>query len=150
MAALFNPVYRRINRLQWWLYQLVILFGAIATLILTALLFGDPDAPKGSRNGLEILGIATACLFFIYANFCTCLNRLRDSGRSWIWYLTFLLPTVGTGLMIYFCGIERSDFTANRNVPPNMQKKQLSPRTNLTPIHPRGGEPQFGRRNTAV
>lgn len=107
MFAMLNPFLGKITRLHWWLCQIAIFVLAIGGLIATIFLFADPDSEAHTRNGYENLGIAVTVLLVIYANFSTCLNRLRDSGRSRFWYLTFLLPTVGSALMLYFCGIEK-------------------------------------------
>lgn len=82
---------------------------------------------------MENVGLGLTALAMIYMNLCTCLNRLRDSGRSGFWYLSFLLPSVGTGLMVYFCGIEKAPgrFTSGRSDPPHQARSQ--PRRQLFP-----------------
>ncbi len=107
MAFLFNPFQGQMTRLQWWLAQLGIFAAAFAGLFLTAFLLSDRSEPISTRTSGETWALTGILLSVLFANFSTCLNRLRDSGRSGFWYLTFLFPTVGTGLMIYFCGIER-------------------------------------------
>ena len=106
MLYLLNPLQGKIGRGRWWLMQLAIFGLAIAGLFATAFLFADFDAPAGTRNGSENAMLALIVVGVVYMNFATCVNRLRDSMRSGFWYLTFLLPMVGTGLMIYFCGLE--------------------------------------------
>ena len=106
MSALFNPFYGRINRGDWWLLQLAIFAFAVFGMFLTYILASDPNLPTGERTTGEALMLLLVILLVVYMNFATCLNRLRDASRSGLWYLSFLLPTVGTGLMIYFCGIE--------------------------------------------
>lgn len=106
MLYLLNPFQGRMGRGRWWLMQFVILGLAIAGMVLTVLLFADLEAPTATRNGSENAMLALIVVAVIYMNFATCVNRLRDSMRSGFWYLTFLLPMVGTGLMIYFCGLE--------------------------------------------
>lgn len=107
MLAVINPWHGKIGRTYWWLSQLAIFCLGIGGLVATILLFADLNSDTDVRNSGEQAGIVVTILAVIYMNLCTCLNRLRDSGRSGIWYLSFLLPTVGTGLMVYFCGIEK-------------------------------------------
>jgi uncharacterized membrane protein YhaH (DUF805 family) len=106
MLYLLNPLQGKIGRGRWWLMQFAILALAIVGMVLTALFFADMDAPAGTRNGSENAMLALIVVAVVYMNLATCLNRLRDTMRSGFWYLTFLLPMVGTGLMIYFCGLE--------------------------------------------
>lgn len=106
MPYLFNPFHGQIGRGTWWLSQFVIFALAFAGLIVCARLFADPGAPSGARNDSEIAMLAVIVVSMVYLNFSTCLNRLRDTGRSGFWYLAFLMPYAGSGLMIYFCGIE--------------------------------------------
>ncbi|QDG76679.1 DUF805 domain-containing protein [Labrenzia sp. PHM005] len=152
MEALYNPFYGRISRGQWWLYQAVIWGLFFAGLFVTILLFASPDSPNEHRNFGEILGISATIFVGLYSNFSTCLNRLRDSGRSWVWYIGFLLPTVGTGLMIYFCGIETSAGRFTR--PPDQKKPNANSNTSDASTHhqrPRTPNRQvgFGRRGLA-
>jgi len=121
MEALINPVCGRIGRGRWWLFQLMIFVLAIGGLVVTIFLFADLDGERQGRRPMENVGLGLTALAMIYMNLCTCLNRLRDSGRSGFWYLAFLLPSVGTGLMIYFCGIEKSPgrFFPDRADPPS-------------------------------
>lgn len=106
MPYLFNPFHGQISRGTWWLSQLVIFALAVAGLFVSAAFLADPGAPKGARSDGEIAMLAVVFVGMIYLNLSTCLNRLRDTGRSGFWYLAFLMPYAGTGLMIYFCGIE--------------------------------------------
>ena len=106
MLYLLNPLQGKIGRGRWWLMQLAIFVLVVLGLFATAFLFADFDAPAGTRNGSENAMLAMIIVGMIYMNFVTCVNLLRDSARSGFWYLTFLLPMVGTGLMIYFCGLE--------------------------------------------
>ncbi|MEM1044595.1 MAG: DUF805 domain-containing protein [Pseudomonadota bacterium] len=106
MPYLFNPFHGQISRGTWWLSQLVIFALAVAGLFVSAAFLADPGAPKGARNDAEVAMFAVVFVAMIYLNFSTCLNRLRDTGRSGFWYLAFFMPYAGTGLMIYFCGIE--------------------------------------------
>ena len=59
------------------------------------------DALKSEEKTYLLLLVISV----IYMNFATCINRLRDQGKNGFMYTLFLLPTVGTGLMIYHCGI---------------------------------------------
>ena len=106
MFHLLNPFHGTMGRGRWWLMQIVILVLAIVALFVTVLVFADPNAPVEARNASEKLMLALIVVGMFYMNLATCVSRLRDSGRSGFWYLTFLLPMVGTGLMIYFCGME--------------------------------------------
>lgn len=106
MFHLLNPFHGTMGRGRWWLIQVAIFVLAIVSMFDTAFAFADFDAPEGTRNASENLMLALIVIGVIYMNFATCVNRLRDSGRSGFWYLTFLLPMVGTGLMIYFCRLE--------------------------------------------
>ncbi|WGI22474.1 DUF805 domain-containing protein [Amylibacter sp. IMCC11727] len=106
MLYLLNPLHGTMGRGRWWLMQVAIFVLAIVAMFGTAFAFADFDAPAGTRNASENLMLALIILGVFYMNLATCVNRLRDSGRSAFWYLTFLLPMVGTGLMIYFCGLE--------------------------------------------
>ncbi|MCX2721946.1 DUF805 domain-containing protein [Roseibium salinum] len=106
MAAIINPFHGRIGRLQWWLLQFVIFAFAVAGLLVTIFLFAESGAPAGPQTVNEQASLLLIAFLVVNMNFSTCINRLRDTGRSGFWYLTFLLPAVGTGLMIYFCGVE--------------------------------------------
>jgi len=106
MSYLFNPFHGQIGRGHWWMLQAAILVLALGGLFMTALLFAGSSAAGGLRTPGEAGMFLLVLLGMIYMNFSACLNRLRDSGRSGFWYLTFLLPYAGTGLMIYFCGFE--------------------------------------------
>ncbi|WP_417677248.1 DUF805 domain-containing protein [Roseibium sp.] len=147
MAFLFNPFEGQMTRLQWWLAQLGIFAAAFAGLFLTAFLLSDRSEPVSTRTSGETWALTGILLSVLFANFSTCLNRLRDSGRSGFWYLTFLLPTAGTGLMIYFCGIERNRGTI---LGPSADTDNPPPQTYAPP--PRAQIPQqrsrrtFGRR----
>lgn len=152
MFALFNPCYGKIGRRHWWLSQLAIFCLALAGLAVTIFLFADLTTEDDVRNPMENVGLAMTIVAVIYMNLCTCLNRLRDSGRSGFWYLSFHLPTVGTGLMLYFCGIEKSPgrFRSHKPRPPEdgfvpVQMPAARPRaqTRVPPTPPR----EFGRRD---
>lgn len=104
MLSLINPFAGPIGRAKWWGLQVLIwTIGLGALFVLAAI---SSETPAGKRVSAENLGILAVIASVIYANFCTCLARLRDTGRSGWWYVSFLLPTVGTGLMIWFCGVE--------------------------------------------
>jgi uncharacterized membrane protein YhaH (DUF805 family) len=109
MSALFNPFYGRINRGDWWLLQLAIFVFAFLGMFMTITFASDPNLPAGQKTTGEASMLLLVILSVVYMNFATCINRLRDSGTSGFLYLVFLLPTVGTGLMIYFCGIKEGD-----------------------------------------
>jgi uncharacterized membrane protein YhaH (DUF805 family) len=106
MGYLLNPFHGQINRSNWWLLQILIFAFAFAGIICAITFASDPNLPTDQRSNGESVIFLLVIVGVIYMNFATCLNRLRDSRRSGFWYLTFMLPTVGTGLMIYFCGIE--------------------------------------------
>lgn len=145
MMSLFDPFHGRINRLQWWLLQFAIFGIAIAGMITTIFLFADKNSPEGSRTTGEMISLGFVFCLMIYMNFSTCLNRLRDTGRSGFWYLTFLLPTAGTGLMVYFCGIERGKGSSpsiwTSVHPEPVPQDQHTPRTTAN-----GPRREFGRR----
>lgn len=103
MFFLLNPFQGQLSRGGWWLSQLVIFVLALAGLFVLAVLFaGEPGGKRAAGEDYALFGLFA---LVIYTNFCTCINRLRDTGRSGFWYLAFNLPLVGTGLMIYHCGI---------------------------------------------
>ena len=104
--ALFNPFAGEISRGRWWLLQFVIFGLAFIMMVITIMILADPNAPVESRNSEETMALWGIIIAVIYMNFSTCMNRLRHSGRTRWLYLAFLLPLVGTGLMLYFCGIE--------------------------------------------
>jgi uncharacterized membrane protein YhaH (DUF805 family) len=152
MEALFNPVCGTIGRGRWWLLQLVIFGLAIGGLVATIFLFADLGGQIESRNPMENIGIGLTAMAVIYMNMCTCLSRLRDSGRSGFWYLSFLLPSVGTGLMVYFCGVEKSPgrFTSGRSDPPAPGQLPAAPAAYSAPVRPQTvRQREFGRRTRA-
>ncbi|WP_428649805.1 DUF805 domain-containing protein [Roseibium sp.] len=106
MVALINPFHGRINRLQWWMYQLVILVFTAIGFVCIGLYFADSHGPDFKLSDDEIVALVLLIFLNLNMNFSTCINRLRDTGRSGFWYIAFLGPTFGTALMIYFCGIE--------------------------------------------
>lgn len=149
MAFLFNPFQGQMTRLQWWLAQLGIFVAAFAALFLTAYLHSDRPVPISidTRTPGETWALNGIILSVMFANFSTCLNRLRDSGRSRFWYLSFLIPPAGTGLMIYFCGIERGRGTFFR---PSTDTETPPPQTYAPPppaqIPSQRSRRTFGRR----
>lgn len=147
MIALLNPFYGGISRSHWWLCQVAIVVAFFVGLAVTAFLFATPGSPPAHRNPGETIGLALVIVGVLYMNFSTCLNRLYNSGRSWVWYLTFLLPTVGLGLMLYFCGIEAGSgrMTRRRNrSEPNVRPPQPIP-SRQPPKTPQK-QTGFGRR----
>jgi uncharacterized membrane protein YhaH (DUF805 family) len=106
MSALVNPYYGRINRGDWWLLQLLIVVFIVVGFYITVTFASDPNLPMSKRTPNESLMVVTVILSAAYMNFASCVNRLRDSDSNGFFYLSFLLPTVGTGLMLYFCGIK--------------------------------------------
>lgn len=150
MLALINPCHGKIGRTHWWLSQIAIFCLAIGGLAGTIFLFADLDDSSSARNPMENVGIAVTIIAVLYMNLCTCLNRLRDSGRSGFWYLSFLLPTVGSGLMLYFCGIEKTPgrFTSDKPDPPAdnfVPQPPVQPASrSSTPPPPK----EFGRRHS--
>lgn len=150
MAFLLNPLQGRMTRLQWWLAQLGIFAAAFAGLFLTAFLLSDRSAPISTRTPGETWALTGIILSVVFANFSTCLNRLRDSGRSGFWYLSFWLPPAGTGLMIYFCGIERGRRMGSRGFGPSTASDTLTPQTCAPPppaqIPSQRSRQTFGRR----
>lgn len=149
MLYLLNPMQGRIGRGHWWLLQLIIFALAFAGLILSIMVLADRGASFGARNANEEAMLVFVIVAVVYMNFCTCLNRLRDSGRSGFWYLTFLLPYAGTGLMLYFCGFEASN-TIDRTS--RQQHKPIKPMPEPQPAPPverrtnTASKPVFGRR----
>ncbi len=123
MAALINPFHGRINRLQWWMYQFLIFFLTAVGFVGIALYFVDSHGPEFKWLDNEIAALVLLVLLSSIMNFSTCINRLRDTGRSGFWYLAFLGPTFGTALMIYFCGIEpgKKDPVVSTTVQPNLR-----------------------------
>lgn len=140
MLALVNPCHGKIGRTHWWLSQIAIFCLAIGGLVATIHL------PMGG------VGLAVLVIMIMYMNLCTCLNRLRDSSRPGILYLSFFLPSIGTALMFYFCGIEkspgrfrsdRSHLPEDRFVPATPPPVRPSPQPRVPSPPPR----EFGRRN---
>jgi hypothetical protein len=162
MLSLVSPVAEPIGRAKWWGFQFLILFVGILALFVLAINYSDTGAtgrvPEENAMVWGIIGLV------LYTNLCTCLARLRDTGRSGWWWIAFLLPTVGTGLMIYFCGVEagqKRDFDPDqfeRQIKQDFKPKQ--PTATMTPgaarvaeaTSPRppsnspGSRPAFGRR----
>jgi len=106
MLYLLNPFLGQISRGQWWLAQLAIFVLSTLAMTATFLSIADPSAlptVPGLLGNPAFLLILVVCA---YMNFCVCLNRLRDTGRSGLLYLAFCVPFIGLCLMIYFCGIE--------------------------------------------
>jgi uncharacterized membrane protein YhaH (DUF805 family) len=108
MSALINPFYGRINRGDWWLLQLTIFVIAFLGIFISITFASDPNLPTSEKTTGEAVILLMIILLVAYMNFATCINRLRDSDTNRLWYFSFLLPTVGTGLMIYFCGVKAS------------------------------------------
>lgn len=106
MAYLMNPFEGSMSRGDWWFSQLAIIVLVVLGMVCTFTFASDHALPAGEKTGSEGWLLVLLIVGAVYMNFATCLNRLRDTGRSGMWYLAFLLPTVGTGIMIYFCGIE--------------------------------------------
>ena len=109
MSALINPLHAPIGRGAWWLSQLYISIFGFILLFLYILSLVSQISDAGNVPGAGKLPIFIIYVTLAYMNLCSCLNRLRDSGRNGLWYLTFFLPFVGMILMIYFCGIEASN-----------------------------------------
>jgi len=166
MLALINPFADPIGRAKWWGLQIFIWIVGLGALFVLAVM--NQDSPPGARTAGESFGLLLIIAGVVYANLCTCLARLRDSGRSGWWHVAFLLPTVGTGLMIYFCGFEKGDSrgfdiddfedqlkreygrSASRSEAP-AQAYQPAPVRQSAPASRQGfgqhgGKPAFGRR----
>ena len=109
MPYLFNPFHGKLSRGGWWLSQLLIFGLALLGMIMSAFFLAGQDVVAGARNPGETTMFFLIFAAVLYTNFSTCLNRLRDTGHSGLWYLSFLTPYAGTGLMIYFCGIEAGE-----------------------------------------
>lgn len=106
MIYLFNPMQGEIKRTKWWLSQ-VAAYGVMLLLAIFLVVTNfDTSMPNGTGYTPTTGHIYIVAAFLVYMNMCTCLNRLRDSGRSGWWYLAFMLPLIGLLAMIYFCGIE--------------------------------------------
>ncbi|WP_114009947.1 DUF805 domain-containing protein [Cohaesibacter intestini] len=113
MFALFNPFYGEISRKSWWTYQSVIwvifaLLAAAFYFLLAALRMGDGIADAFSTL-FGVVAASVLAIVAIYMNFCSCVNRLRNTGRTGWWWLIFQVPVIGVPLMLYFCGIEEGD-----------------------------------------
>jgi uncharacterized membrane protein YhaH (DUF805 family) len=98
MLSLVSPVAGPIGRAKWWGFQFLISFIGILAIFVLAFNYSDTGATgRVPEENAMFWGI---CGLIVYSNLCTCLARLRDTGRSGLWWIAFLLPTVGTGLMI--------------------------------------------------
>lgn len=143
MLALVNPCHGKIGRIHWWLSQIAIFCLAIGGLVATF---------HFSTGGV---GLAVLVIMIMYMNLCTCLNRLRDSSRPGILYLSFFLPSIGTALMFYFCGIEKSPgrFRSDRSHLPEDCFVPAAPPPVRPAPQPRAPSPppkEFGRRNRSA
>lgn len=152
MLALINPCHGKIGRTHWWLSQFAIFCFAIGGLAATIFLFADLASESSDRNTTENIGLAVTIVAVIYMNLCTCLNRLRDSSRPGILYLAFFLPSIGTFLMFYFCGIEKSPgrFRSDKSHLPEDRFVPATPppvRPSPQPRVPSPPQREFGRRN---
>lgn len=118
MNFLLNPFAGSINRGDWWFAQLIIFLMAVGVLVLMSLIgptaFIPDDQVSEALKSEEKTYFVIVVLCVIYMNFATCVNRLRDQGKSGFYYTIFLLPSVGTGLMIYYCGIARGGLSTER------------------------------------
>ncbi|MEM8813859.1 MAG: DUF805 domain-containing protein [Pseudomonadota bacterium] len=150
MPYLFNPFHGKIGRGRWWLLQFLIFLTGLVAMIFTIKFLGDPSAPAGTRTRAESLALGIIFLAVIYMNFSVCLNRLRDSERSGLWYLAFMLPYAGTGLMVYLCGTQPGTCQGSQPRRPDPLTKRVAAMSRArSPTGRTGraaGQAGFGRR----
>lgn len=109
MSYLINPMAGEIGRLKWWLSQLLIIAILIVGVVTIVAMNMDVDANSVDQIP-DIKGMMWPLMIFTgYINFCACLNRLRDTGRSGWWYLAHFIPLAGPFIICYFCGISKGD-----------------------------------------
>lgn len=88
--------------------------GLLAFLII----FFDDDS-----NASKTTNIAIMAVVWIWMQIAICGQRLHDQDRTAWWFLAFLVPYAGTGLMTYYCGIAGGTHGDNRFGPDPRQRK---------------------------
>ena len=79
---LFNPFHGKLSRGGWWLSQLAIFGLAALGLFASAVFMASLEAVGSDRDPGETTVFFLIFAAVLYTNFSTCLNRLRDCGRS--------------------------------------------------------------------
>ena len=123
----------------------ILLFALIFAWAFIAL--GSGIAEEQGKSSTETTGILVTAGIWMYMNFCTCMNRLRDSGRHWAFYFLFHLPLIGLPAMIYFCGIEEGS-PRMRSIADTFGEPEYTPFSQTRQYQPQQQNGQFGQRTT--
>lgn len=140
MFYLLNPFLGQISRAQWWLAQLTVFVLCFFAALVAIFMITDPTVPGFEREFEQSPAYVAIIVLGTYMNFCACLNRLRDTGRSGLWFLAFFVPFVGLALVIYFCGIESAAMRSHSRHSDAARPQQQFEQTALAT------SPTFGRR----
>ncbi|MDT8857120.1 DUF805 domain-containing protein [Paracoccaceae bacterium Fryx2] len=84
----------RASRPEFWWFMLFCLLISIAAAIIDAMLFGD-----FTRDVTGPIG-AVVSLGVLLPTVSVTVRRLHDTGRSGWWYWLFLIPVIGTIILI--------------------------------------------------
>lgn len=145
-----NPRYGPINCSQWWAGQVMIFMFALLALFIVSVLAQTADLKAIGNGTVESSIFIFVFIGAAFSNFATCMNRLEHSGRSRWWYAVFLVPIIGTGLMIIFCGMEEGEAKVRQRYVPKSDMEWDSTKYRRQEQKPSLSEkrykPRFGRR----
>jgi len=98
----------RTSRLPYWLASLVIMLFSLCSYIVLSLVFDLPLLPQYRYETADALvahkqsqGILSLVNFLViaYPSFAVMAKRLQDRGKSWIWNVLYLGPSVAFSVL---------------------------------------------------
>lgn len=100
----FWGTHGRINRLQWWMVQLVVTVLTIYLMFVGLPGIDNPD--NGIGQALLVLAVSIVSLII---NFASTIKRFHDRGKSGWWSLLLVLPLIGGVWVFVECGFCTGD-----------------------------------------
>jgi uncharacterized membrane protein YhaH (DUF805 family) len=96
----------RAARSEWWGVNAVILLPAY---VLGRILLADPN-----RGTLMSTTLLLASIPLIWTSIAVSVRRLHDLNKEGIWYLISLVPVIGPGWLLIYCGFLQGTAGPNR------------------------------------
>lgn len=100
----------RINRFQYWMYAIAVIFFYILVYTLYVVVGEDPEDP----NSVLVFLLVSPGLITIYTDIVIVIKRLHDTDRSGLNILWGLVPCVGSLYLLVVCGFFRGIPYRNR------------------------------------
>lgn len=93
----------RINRFQYWMYAIGVIFFYILVSILYDAVGEDPEDP----DSVLVIFLISPGLITIYTDIVILIKRLHDTNRSGLNILWGLVPCIGSLYLLVVCGFFR-------------------------------------------